>query len=133
PAPGASVAIAPVESTHIDADVAVVGSGAGGSVTAAVLAQFGKRVVVLEAGPPSDPAQFDQREVTAFGRYYLEAGLCSSTDLGVSVLAGAWVGGGTVINWCTSLRLAEAVAEQWSLESGGIDFASSLTPHYDAV
>jgi len=133
PAPAPTVPITSVESARIDADVVVVGSGAGGGVAAAVLAQAGKRVVVLESGPSSDPAQFDQREANAFGRYYLEAGLCSSTDLGVSVLAGSCVGGGTVINWCTSIRLAAAVAEQWMTESGGIDFASSLAPHFDAV
>lgn len=122
-----------VDGGVIDADVVVVGSGAGGGVAAAVLAQAGRRVVVLEAGPPSDPAQFDQREADAFGRYYLEAALCSSEDLGVAVLAGACVGGGTVINWCTSLRLPEMIAQQWGLASGGVDFDLGLSAHYDAV
>jgi choline dehydrogenase-like flavoprotein len=97
------------------------------------LAQAGKRVVVLEAGPPADPALFDQREVGAFQRYYLESGLCATEDLSVSILAGACVGGGTVINWCTSLRLAATVARQWKTAGGGIDFETELAPHYDAV
>jgi choline dehydrogenase-like flavoprotein len=63
----------------------------------------------------------------------LEAALCSSEDLGVSVLAGACVGGGTVINWCTSLRLPDVVAQQWKTASGGVDFDSDLASHYDAV
>ncbi|HEY5093706.1 MAG TPA: GMC family oxidoreductase N-terminal domain-containing protein [Candidatus Eremiobacteraceae bacterium] len=132
PAPTALPLFA-VESGVIDADVVVVGSGAGGGVAAAVLAQAGRRVVVLEAGPSSDPAQFDQLEANAFGRFYLEAALCSSEDLSVAVLAGACVGGGTVINWCTSLRLPEMIAQQWSLASGGVDFDLGLAAHYDAV
>jgi choline dehydrogenase-like flavoprotein len=133
PAPSPALTVISAGSDVIDADAVVVGSGAGGGVAAAILAQAGKRVVVVEAGPPADPAEFDQREVHAFQRYYLEAGLCSSQDLGVSILAGACVGGGTVINWCTSLRLPGNVAKQWKTASGGVDFEVELTPHFDAV
>lgn len=133
PLPSPSLAVDSVGSAVIETDVVVVGSGAGGGVAAAMLAQAGRRVVILDSGPPSDPAQFDQREVRAFQRYYLEAGLCSSQDLGVSILAGACVGGGTVINWCTSLRLSATVARQWKTASGGVDFEAGLAPHFEAV
>jgi len=131
--PSTALPLTTLGSAVIDADVVVVGSGAGGGVAAAVLAQAGKRVVVLESGPASDPAQFDQLEANAFGRYYLEAALCSSTDLGVAILAGACVGGGTVVNWCTSLRLPEVISQQWTVASGGVNFDFGLARHYDAV
>ena len=38
----------------------VVGSGAGGGVIAAALAEAGQRVIVLEAGGLSDEADFNQ-------------------------------------------------------------------------
>lgn len=117
----------------IECDVVVVGSGAGGGVAAALFAQAGRRVVVLEAGPPAALVAAGQREADAFGSLYLESGLAASDDLGVSVLAGACVGGGTTVNWCTSLRLTDKVAQQWSDASGGVDFGARLAEHYDAV
>jgi choline dehydrogenase-like flavoprotein len=115
-----------------EADVVVVGSGAGGGLVAAALAAAGKRVVVVEAGPLWNPAGSNRRELDAFRSLYLENGACSSSDLGMCVLAGSCLGGGTTINWCTSLRLREPVATEWS-ELVGWDVASELEPHYDAI
>jgi choline dehydrogenase-like flavoprotein len=116
----------------VDADVVVIGSGAGGGVAAAQFARTGKRVVVLEAGLAYDAATYTQRE-TSLAELYLEGGLASSDDVGVIVLAGATLGGGTAINWCTSLRLPEAIAQEWCSESGLRELAEELEPHYDAL
>ena len=58
----------------IEADVCVVGSGAGGGVIAGELAAAGKSVVVLEAGEYHDDADFDGLELSAYQRMYLNGG-----------------------------------------------------------
>ena len=120
-------------SDTLECDIVVVGSGAGGGVAAGLFAAAGKRVIVLEAGPAPHSVASRQLEAEAFGSLYLESALSASDDLAISILAGACVGGGTTVNWCTSLRLRPGVAEQWSEASGDIDFARALVPHYDAV
>jgi len=114
-------------------DVIVIGSGAGGGVAAGVCATAGMGVLVLESGPPVAQFARRQREFDAFANLYLDAGLTSSDDLGVAILAGSCIGGGTSVNWSTSLQLHANVARQWSEASGGIDFDDELISHYRAV
>jgi choline dehydrogenase-like flavoprotein len=133
PAGTAPFPIAAPPLATIAADAVVVGSGAGGGVAAALLAQAGLRVVVLEAGPGFEAVAARQREAESFAELYLEAGLCSSDDLSVSILAGACVGGGTAVNWSTSLRLPPRLAARWAELLGRPSFAGELADAYDAV
>ena len=103
---------------QLEADVCIVGSGAGGGVVAAELARTGARVIVLEQGPGDQSPQFDQREIVGTQRLYLDRGTTSTRDLGVSILAGSCIGGGTSINYQTSLRLPDAVRDEWASVSG---------------
>lgn len=112
----------------IECDVCVVGSGAGGGVVAAELAAAGRRVVVLEAGGAEQAPDYATGELQGMRRLYLEAGLSSSRDLAVTILAGATLGGGTTVNWQTSLRLPERIREEWALRSGCRFFAE---PSFD--
>jgi choline dehydrogenase-like flavoprotein len=114
-------------------DAIVVGSGAGGGVAAQILAKSGRRTLVLEVGDAPYDVAGKQLEGDAMASLYLDKGLTSSTDLGVAMLAGSGVGGGTTINWSTSLRLDELTAEQWTKASGGVDFGAGLSAHYDVV
>jgi hypothetical protein len=108
----------------LDADVVVVGSGAGGGVIAAVLTQAGRSVAVLEAGPFVDEATMPTDELGAYDRLYLDHGLLTTWDGSVTMLAGTAVGGGTVVNWMTSIPAPVDVRAEWA-EHGidGIDGA----------
>ncbi len=118
----------------IEADVVIVGSGAGGGVIAGELAATGKSVVVLEAGEYNDDADFDGLELSAYQRMYLNGGPFPTAEGQVSIVAGAGVGGGTVINWTNCLRTSDHVRSEWSSEHGLTDLAeSSYDEHLDAV
>jgi choline dehydrogenase-like flavoprotein len=101
-----------------DADVVVVGSGAGGGVVAAALAEAGRSVVVLEAGPFVDETTMPTNELDAFDRLYLNHGLTTTWDGSVTMLAGAGVGGGTLVNWMTTIPAPAAVRDDWRREHG---------------
>jgi choline dehydrogenase-like flavoprotein len=121
-----------VDGDRLRADVVVIGSGAGGGVVASAFARAGRRVIVLEAGGAYGSLDFTQRELMT-SELYLEGGLASSRDLGVVILAGATLGGGTTVNWCTSLRLPEAIAHEWEARSGIAGLGAELAPHYAAI
>ena len=108
----------PDEPIELAADAVVVGSGAGGGVVAAALARAGRSVIVVEAGPFVDETQMPGDELDAFGRLYLNHGLLTTWDGSVTMLAGSGVGGGTLINWMTSIPAPEWVREDWRRDHG---------------
>ena len=117
PPPSKSRALRPLTpeaDTDLSCDICIVGSGAGGSVAAAVLAAAGKDVIVLEAGGYYDDADFDGAELGGFQRLYLEGGFAATADQSVGLLAGECLGGGTVINYSTSFRTPDDVRAEWA-------------------
>ncbi|MEO5903785.1 MAG: GMC family oxidoreductase [Gemmatimonadaceae bacterium] len=118
----------------LDCDACVIGSGAGGGVVAARLAESGMKVIVLEAASDWQSVEFDQREEPGTRELYLDRGTTATRDLSLSLLAGASVGGGTTVNWQTSLRTPDSVRAQWAVSSGCEHFAGeSFTACLDAV
>ncbi len=132
PVPKTIVPLAP-EGT-LEADVCVVGSGAGGGVIAAELATAGRRVVVLETGGYFNEADFAQLELLAYQTMYYRGGLVPTADGTVTMLAGATLGGGTTINWSNAVRPATWVRTEWARDFGldGLDTAD-FDRHLDAV
>jgi choline dehydrogenase-like flavoprotein len=117
----------------LTADVCVVGSGAGGGVLSAELAKAGKSVVVLEQGAYRNEQDFNQLELPGSLELYLGGGLLASEDGSISVLAGATLGGGTVVNYMNCIRTPEHIRKEWA-EHGveGID-GLEYEQHIDAV
>lgn len=118
-----------------DYDVAVVGSGFGGSVTALRLVEKGYRVVVLEAGRRFAPEEFPKTSWDV--RRFLWApwlrcfGIQRISVLrNVVVLSGSGVGGGSLVYANTLYEPPEAFFrdEQWRDIT---DWHDELRPHYD--
>jgi choline dehydrogenase-like flavoprotein len=102
--------------TH--ADVCVIGSGAGGAVAAAELADAGLDVVVLEQGHHWTSAEFTQREDEMLPRLFEEAGMRQTEDGSIVVLQGRCVGGSTVHNLCYAFRTPDPILRMWRDEHG---------------
>lgn len=120
----------PTSETNLDADVCIVGSGAGGSVIAAKLAALGHRVVVLEAGPYRTADDFTRREADAYDTMFQRHGVLSTADHAFGILAGQVAGGSATINWMTCLRPPAWAREEWEKDHGLSGVAS---PAFDAI
>lgn len=118
----------------IDCDVCIVGSGAGGAVLAAGLAERGHDVVMLEEGPYLQKEDFDLQEGTAYPAMYQDRGTRATTDLAITILQGRVVGGGTTVNWTTSFRTPPRILEAWASRHGVTGWsADELAPHFAAI
>jgi len=124
----------PARETTLETDVCVVGSGAGGSVIAAKLAQAGHRVLVLEAGPYRTADDFTQREAGTYDTMFQRHGALTTKDSAFSVLAGQTAGGSATINWMTSLPPLPWARREWAMEAGLADVDTrAFDAHLDDV
>lgn len=117
-------ALAPLrytESTTLTCDVVIVGSGAGGGTAAAVLAAAGLDVIVLERGNYYDDQDFGGGELAGLTSLYA-AGPPGSAEGQITLVSGSCLGGGTVVNWSTSLPTPDRVRQEWA-ELGAKQFA----------
>jgi choline dehydrogenase-like flavoprotein len=116
-----------------ECDVAIVGSGAGGAVAAAVLAEAGLDVIVLEAGQYMNRDTYPEDAVEAIIALYRDGGLTIADGRpAIPIPVGRAVGGTTVINSGTALRAPEHVLERWSAEHG-IEWATGLDAEFAAA
>jgi choline dehydrogenase-like flavoprotein len=126
--------LVPDDDMTLEADVCVIGSGAGGGVMAGELSARGLKVVVLEAGGYFDQPDFTQLEIPAYQNLYWRGGPTPTADMNLSLQAGSCLGGGTVVNWTNCLRTTPWVREQWEQEFGLEGLAGAdYERHLDAV
>jgi choline dehydrogenase-like flavoprotein len=117
-----------------ECDVCVVGSGCGGASVAALLAERGRKVVILERGGYYTKADFDQREANMLAKIDGGRGLHTAADGSVQLSYGNNVGGASVHYWADSYRTPTDRLKQWQEEFGieGHD-EEALTPHFERI
>ena len=100
-------------------DVCVVGSGAGGGVVAAELAEAGLDVLVLEEGSYHGTEEFTHDSGRMVRMLYRDGGATIvAGNPPVQFTEGCCVGGSTVINGAMSYRTPERILDRWWREEG---------------
>ncbi len=121
-------------SERLDADVCVIGAGAGGAVVAAELAEGGARVVVLDQGPQHDVADFTARPPEMLARLYRDGGQTATLGSPPVVMPlGSGIGGTTLVNSGTCFRTPSRVLDRWA-EDFGLELDElTLRPCFERV
>jgi choline dehydrogenase-like flavoprotein len=119
------------ESQRIDCDVVIVGTGAGGGITAELLAKAGLAVVLVEEGPLASSRDFRMREADAYPQLYWDSAARKTKDKAINILQGRAVGGSTTVNWTSSFRTPPATLEFWRTRFGLSEFSdAALAPWF---
>ena len=113
-------------------DVVIVGSGAGGGISAELLARAGFDVIVLEDGPLKTSRDFHQRESEAYPTLYQEATARKTADKGIGILQGRCVGGSTTVNWTSSFRTPDETLAFWREHYGLAEMTpDAMAPYFE--
>ncbi len=119
---------------HVEGDVAIVGTGAGGGTAAEILSAAGLKVVMVEEGPLRSSSDFHMRESEAYPELYQESGARQTTDKGITILQGRCVGGSTTVNWMASFRTPPATLAYWRSRFGLTDYTpEALAPWFERM
>ena len=120
--------------TLVETEILVIGSGAGGATTAAMLAEAGRSVLVVEEGPWVDPDEVEPFSLQEMERKYRHQG--SSAALGAPPIAyaeGRCVGGSTEINSGLWHRLPAELAARWRDVDAVEDFDDATLDRYASL
>ncbi len=106
----------------VDADVIIVGSGAGGGAAARTLADAGLSVLVLEEGPYLPSASLGYKTFDSLHALMRNGGQQAAFGkAAVPVVQACVVGGTTFVNSAIIWRLPEKVLAKWHAEHGLAD------------
>jgi hypothetical protein len=120
------------EGEDLEAEVVVVGTGAGGAVVGRELADRGFAVAFVEEGEHYRRDAFDGSSVRAHQRFYRAA--FSFGNATMPIFVGRMVGGSTAINTGTCFRTPPWVLDRWCEEIGTDEFTpAKMDPYFDRV
>ena len=102
----------------LEADIAIVGSGAGGATSAEILSAAGFKVLLIEEGGLFTSSDFKLQEDEAYPALYQEGLGRMSKDGAITILQGRAVGGTTLVNWTSCFRTPEPTLAHWASEHG---------------
>lgn len=112
------------EPIEYEADVVIVGSGCGGGVVAAYLAERGLRVIVVDKGLYVRPDEMPMTQDFGMEQMFERLGFVPTSNLSLAVLAGSGWGGGSTINWSATLEPRHFVRHAWATQYGMPYFCS---------
>ncbi|KKO44615.1 GMC family oxidoreductase [Arsukibacterium ikkense] len=117
---------------QFEADIVIIGSGAGGGIAAEQLAQAGFSVLLLEEGAYYTRDDFVMEERWAYPNLYQEGAARKTRDQAIGILQGRTVGGSTTVNWTTSIRTPKLTLDYWQSEFDlNFSGANELTPYFE--
>jgi choline dehydrogenase-like flavoprotein len=109
--------IAVAATSHMDAEVLVVGSGAGGATTASVLAEAGFDVLIVEEGDWVEQGSVVPFSLDQMDRQYRAGGVTVALGLpSIAYTEGRCAGGGTEINSGLYRRPPDDVMQRWAVD-----------------
>ena len=103
-------------------EVAVIGSGSGGGVAANLLNE-NYEVGIFEKGSYANGEI--NNETFGYHNFYETYAMQQTRGYKVLLLAGSGIGGGTSINWTTSLRTPDNVLSEWDSLTGQNNYFNS--------
>ncbi|RZI43073.1 FAD-binding protein [Herbaspirillum sp. HC18] len=121
------------EDRSFEADVAIIGTGAGGGVTAEILAIAGLNVILVEEGALKSSKDFKMREAQAYPALYQESAARKTKDKAINILQGRTVGGSTTVNWTSSFRTPNGTLDHWQKTFGLKDYSSENLAQWFAM
>ena len=115
----------PRTTVRYDCDVLIIGSGAGGATTAAILAEAGLDVIVVEEGPWVAQGSVVPFSLEQMDRQYRSGGVTVALGLpSIAYTEGRCAGGGTEVNSGLYRRPPAETLDRWRQEYEIADFAS---------
>lgn len=118
--------------SQVHCDVVIIGTGAGGGITAELLTKAGLSVVMVEEGPLKSSSDFKQLESEAYPALYQESAGRKTADKAITILQGRCVGGSTTVNWTSSFRTPTDTLQHWGQHFGLSDFTpEAMAPWFE--